>query len=449
MDKRDVIIIGGGPGGYVAAIRAGQLGLKTTLIEKKHLGGMCLNWGCIPSKALIEDVRLFSRIANADQFGIEGIDPEAVHFNWQKALQAKDRIVKKLVNGVRFLMKKNSVEVLNGEGVIEGPGKVRVGDAVLETRHIIIATGSRPGREELQAVNPNLIVETQDFFSMENLPETIAVAGGNPAACELASMLRMAGRNVSIITRDAELLPFLDSSLKTFVRDKFKKIGIDVFTGREITGSGKGGIRLGKDFVRADVVLNSSDREPVLPRHENITLEYEAGFIRTDEHMRTAEEGIYAVGDVTGQIFAQTASAQGICAVNHIADIHAPVNYGKLPVNIYLDPEIASVGLSEEQAREAGIEFRIGRFPLTANGKALCEGNAEGFVKVIAEKKYGEVIGVHIAAARATDMIAEAVLSMKLESTLEDVAGVVHAHPTLNETFLEAGYEALDRPLHL
>jgi dihydrolipoamide dehydrogenase len=449
MQTFDLIIIGGGPAGYVAAIRASQLGMKTAVVEKQKMGGMCLNWGCIPSKAFIETAKLYTKISKAASFGIDGVDKNALNINWQKTVARKDRIVTRLVKGVEFLMKKNGVEVITGEAKIIDVAKIAVGETEYGAKKLLIATGSRPKRKEYKGIDPKKIVEIDQFFSMNEIPDSFLIDGGRINACELAHMLRMTGRKVTMVTEQDELIPFMDKSIRDFITDKFKKSGITVYTNREITKDGQDGVFVGDNFVECDLVINAMDRKAVLPEMGSLELEMNGEFIKINEFMQTSNPNVYAAGDVTKQFFAQIASAQGLAAVNHMADIKEKLDYDKLPINMYTEPEIAYVGLTEEQLKEKGVEYKSGTFPISINGKAMIEGNTEGFVKILYETKYGEVVGVHIVAADATDMIAEAVMAMKLESTVDDVAHVVHAHPTVSETFLEASYVAADKPVHI
>jgi dihydrolipoamide dehydrogenase len=449
MTTFDLIIIGGGPAGYVGAIRAAQLGMKTAVIEKEKMGGMCLNWGCIPSKAFIESAKLFKKIADAKSFGIDGIDKKALKFNWKKAAKRKDRIVMRLVKGVEYLMKKNGVEMINGEAKILDKEHVMVGDTKYTCDKMLIATGSRPLRAEYKNIDQKKIMEIDEFFALEEKPECILVDGGRINACEMALMLRYTGSKVTMVTESDSLIPFLDEEIRKFVMDKIKKAGITVYTGAEITKDAEDGVYVGEDYVECDVILNAKRRRAVLPEMGELELERNGHFLQINEYMQTSAPNVYAAGDVTKQFFAQVASAQALTAVNHMNDIKETLDYNKLPVNIYTDPEIAYVGYNEEQLKEKGIDYKVGKFPLSVNGKAMIEGETEGFVKVLSETKYGEVMGVHIVAADATDMIAEAVMAMRLESTVDELARVVHAHPTISETFMEASYVAADRPVHI
>jgi dihydrolipoyl dehydrogenase len=449
MQTFDLIIIGGGPAGYVAAIRASQLGMKTAVVEKHKMGGMCLNWGCMPSKSFIESARLFDRIGKAAQFGIDGIDKKALSFNWKKAVGRKDRIVMRLVKGVEFLMKKNGVEVISGEARIIDATKIAVGDMEYNMEKLLICTGSRPIRKEYKNIDASKVVEIDKFFGMTEIPDSILIDGGRINACELAQMLRLTGKKVTMVTGEDSLVPFMDNSLKEFITDKFKKSAIKVYLNSEITKDGKDGVFVGDEFIECGLIINANNRQAVLPEFGKLDIELNEGFIKINEYMQTSNPNVYAAGDVSRQFFAQIASAQALSAVNHMTGIKEILDYSKLPINMYTFPEIASVGATEEQLKERGVEYKSGVFPLSVNGKAMIEGYTEGFVKILYETIYGEVVGVHIVAAQATDMIAEAVMSMKLESTVDEVARVVHAHPTISETFLEASYVASDRPIHI
>ena len=449
MQTFDLIIIGGGPAGYVAAIRAGQLGMKVAVVEKNKLGGMCLNWGCMPSKTFIETAKLFDRLSKAASFGIDGIDKKALGINWKKTVARKDRIVMRLVKGVEFLMKKNNVQVITGLARIVGDNKVVVDDSEYETKKILISTGSRPERLKYPNLPDEKLVEIDDFFSRTEIPDSFLIDGGRINACEIAHMLRLSGKKVTMVTNEDSLVPFLDKSLREFIIDKFKKNKIKVITNSEITKDGVDGVFVGEEFIECAYVINARHRNPVLPEMEGLELELEDGHLRVNEFMQSSSPNIYAAGDCAGQYFAQIASAMGSAAVNHMNEIKEPLDFGKIPINMYTDPEIASVGMTEDELIDKKIEYKIGNFPLSINGKSMIEGQTEGFVKVLTETKYGEVMGVHIVAAHATDMIAEAVMAMKLESTIEDIARVVHAHPTVSETFMEASFIAGDRPVHI
>jgi dihydrolipoamide dehydrogenase len=325
---------------------------------------------------------------------------------------------------------------------------VSVADEQYEADSILVATGSRPGDDGLQAVDSSRIMQIGELFDAEELSEKYLVYGSSPYACETAFMLRLIGRQVALVSPENKLMQFLDHDLSNFVADRLSKCGVQLHPAAEVSREAVGGVLVGGGFVECDKVINCSDRIPVLPTMD-IDMALHKKFISISENMETSASSIYAAGDVTGQITAHIGSAQGVAAVNHIAGIGEKLDYRKLPINIYLSPEIASVGLSETELETMGREYSKGVFPLSANGKAMAEGNTEGFVKVLAEKKYGEVLGVHIVAPHATDMIAEAIAIMELEGTLEDVGRIVHAHPTVSESIVEASLAAAGMPRHI
>lgn len=445
----DCIIVGGGPGGYVAAIRAAQFGLKTAVVEKAKMGGQCLNWGCIPSKALMESAKLLDRMRQAGSFGIVGFDPKALTLDWGKAISRKDKIVVKLVRGVEFLMKKNGVEVIEGEATILGPTRVAVGEREFAAKAVLVATGAVPDETPVKGLPAGVALSVPEFFSLQELPERILVFGSGGPACEMALMLALAGVPVELAAPGERLLPFLDEDLGEFLARRLKKLKVPVHFGVETLSGEAGAIRAGEATVAAAIVVNCGERRPVLPRFLGPKPAQDArGFLKADADGRTSLPGLYAAGDVTGLLWAQAASAQGAAAVAHIAGKPAPYRLDRVPINLYLDPEIASVGLSESELKASGRPYRKGEFSLSVNGKALAEGQNEGFVKVLADERFGEVLGVHVVAANATDLIAEAVAHLQLESTLEDIAQVIHAHPTLSEAFWEASFDAAGAPLH-
>lgn len=451
--KYDVIIIGAGPAGYVAAIRAGQVGLKVALIEKSEVGGMCLNWGCIPSKALIESAKLYKRIKqDAAGFGIEGIDKMKLGFNWKQATERARQIVKRLTGGVSFLLKKNGVEVIRGEARITSANTVTVENRNLEAGNIIIATGSY--HEPLLANLPKgKIVELYNFFTLDELPRNIVVVGESSIAIELAQFFALIDRNVTLAVPGERIMPLADAYLAGYMTGKLKKDKINlIFNAGDASDKGHfegDELIIGEHRVKCDLVVNSKSRKGVIPAMD-IAVDTQSGFIVTDEYFRTSVNGVFAIGDVNGQsLFAHAGSAQGLHVINFIKGIKEPLDMNTVPMNMYSDPEIAQIGRTEDQLKEAGISYKVSEFPLSANGKALAEGYTEGFVRMLSEEKYGQVLGVQVAAPNATDMIAEAAAFMSVESTIYDVAKTVHAHPTISEVFMEAGFGAVDKPIHL
>jgi dihydrolipoamide dehydrogenase len=445
----DLVIIGSGPAGYVAAIRAGQVGLKTAVIEKSKIGGMCLNWGCIPTKVLLENAKKLVAVKNAAAFGIDGIEKNKLTFNWKTAINRSNRIVKRLSKGVEYLLKKNGVEIITGEAEIVSQHSVSVENRLLETKNIIIATGSRPETPDY-SVPEGTIIEIEDLLNLESLPRRPLVLGNGPHAVELAQFFKMIDKDVKLLVPGDSFLPGLDPYLKDYIKKHFKKSKIDILFFSKLEGKTGGNLVVDGNEIQCDQLINASWRRAVIPPSRiEFSLEKDFGFIKVNDFLQTNVETIYAVGDVNGKrSLAHAASAQGLHAVNVISGIKEKINMDGIPMNMYTYPEIAQVGYTEPEIKAQGLDYKISEFPLSANGKALAEGQTEGLVRIISEKKYGEVMGVQIIAEHATDMIAEAASVIQLEGTVFDVAHTIHAHPTVSEIFMEAGYAAFDQPIH-
>lgn len=446
----DIVIIGAGPAGYVAAIRAGQVGLKTVIIEKEKVGGMCLNWGCIPSKAMIESAKLFKKIAkDAGRFGIDGIDKKNIEFNYSKAAKRASTIVTKLTNGVGFLLKKNGVEIINGIARINSPHSVTVENRNLETKNIIIATGSKSPVP--QHVPEDIMIDMKDVFSLDSVPEEIAILGNTAVAVELTQLFSLIGKKVTLLNPEEKILPLADEYLSDYAENQFKKERIKIvknFSTESFKDFKDGKLTSGDETISFSHFINALKRNAIVPESD-VELKLQNGYIHTDEDCMTNVEGIYAIGDVNGKSqFAHIGSAQGLHVINHIKGIKGKLDIKKYPLNMYTNPEMAQIGFTEQELREDQVDYKISEFPLSANGKALTEGTTEGFIRILSEKKYGEVLGVQIVAPHATDMIAEASAFMQLESTVYDVAQTVHAHPTVSEIFMEAGFEGVDKAIH-
>ncbi|MEJ5268227.1 MAG: FAD-dependent oxidoreductase [Bacteroidales bacterium] len=426
----DLIIIGSGPGGYVAAIRAGQLGMKVLLVEKDKPGGMCLNWGCIPSKSLIESAKKFAGLSEFKKYGIEGIDLKSVSFNWQAAVKKAMANAIKLSKGIEFLLKKNAVEIILGEAKISSLNSITVENRNIYAKKIIIATGSYP-----QVGNSDEI-SIKDFYNLETLPHKIAFIGIGTVSLEFSLMAAMIGIDTYLVSSEEKIVPELDDYLNDYIQKLLKK----------------NKVKLVKDIseIPVDAVkVNSRRRKAVLPESEIEIKTDENGFILTDEKLRTNYDSIFAIGDVNGKsAYAHNASFQGLFVVNTIKGIDTTFCLDKSPINIYTYPEISQIGLTEQQLKQKEIDYKISSFPLSANGKALIEGQSEGEMRILSDKKYGEVLGVQIISDNATDMIAEAAAYMQLEATIYDVASTIHAHPTVSEIFMEAGFEAVDKAIH-
>lgn len=450
----DLIVIGSGPGGYSAAIRAGQYGLKTAIIEKDaKLGGTCLHVGCIPTKALLHTAELWHFATHSDE---QGITIEKPVLNYPKAVDRKNGIVGKHAKGVEFLMKKNKVEVISGFGVIKAPGKVEVtsakGTQILETKNILIATGSvarmLPGLEP----DPEFILTNIEILNLTTVPKSLMVIGSGAVGSEFASMFSRFGTEVSMFEMMPRIVPVEDEEVSKELERVFKKGKIRVETGakcEDVKRTGKGvtmkvTLANGKvEQVNAEKILIAVGRAPNTARIglENTKVEVDRGFIKTNGLQQTAEPGIYAIGDVvagTPQL-AHVAAAQGMVAVATIAGKPTtPIHRNRIPGATYTEPGIGSVGLTEAQARAAGHKVKIGKFPFAANSKATILGSHDGFVKVVADEQYGEILGVHIIGPQAYELIGEAVTAMEAEATVETMMGTIHAHPTIYEAVGEA-----------
>lgn len=447
----DLVIIGSGPAGYVAAIRAGQMGMKTAIVEREKIGGMCLNWGCIPSKSMIESVKLYQRILkDSARFGIDGIQTGQVSFNWDNAIKRADTIVKRLTGGVEFLLKKNGVEIIKGEARITSANSVLVENRLLETKNIIIATGSTS--TPLENTIKNLVIEPKDLFKQRTIPENIVVIGNTPVAIELAQLFRMMEKSVTLVTSADHIMPKADDYIRKYMEGRLKKDKIEIIYNTPVGSSNgiwkDGVLEAGGKSIKCDLIINSSTRKGNLIGSD-IKIDVSDGFYRVDQDCETSVKGIFAVGDVNGvSQFAHIGSAQGLHVVNLLKGIRQKLDIHKLPMNMYSVPEAAQIGLTEQEAKNEGYDYKVSEFPLSANGKAMSEGQSDGFLRLISDKKLGEVLGVQIVAPNATDMINEAAAYMQLESTIYDIAQTVHTHPTVSEIFMEAGFEAVDKAIH-
>jgi len=444
----DILIIGAGPAGYVAAIRAGQMGLKTAVVEKMYIGGMCLNWGCIPTKALLESAKTFEKIKRAAEFGIDGIDVQKLSFNWEKAKSRSKGITHKLSAGVNYLLKKNGVELITGDARLGTGNFVFVNDKKISATNIIIATGSKPKAMDALIANAP-IVEMEKLFALETIPDNIVVTGNHVSAIEMAQFFKLIGKKVTLIANSDNFLMGLDEHLISFINKKIKSENIEILLNAFPDKFENGELIIGSKKIKCELLVNCNSRKAIIPESE-IQLELtERGFINTSDNFETNLKGVYAIGDVSGKSFvAHVASAQGIHVVNTIKGIKANFNSRLYPINMYTIPEIAQIGMTEKHLKNEGIEIKISEFPLSANGKAMIEGNTEGFIRMLSDKKYGQVLGVQIVAANATDMIAEAGAYMEIEGTIYDVAQTIHAHPTVSEIFMEAGFDAVDKAIH-
>jgi dihydrolipoamide dehydrogenase len=446
--KYDIVIIGAGPAGYVAAIRAGQVGLKTALVEKKYIGGMCLNWGCIPTKAMIESGKMFARVIGASEFGVDGIDKNQLKFNWEKAKKRSTGIVKKLTGGVEYLLKKNGVDVIMGEAVIHENKTITVENRSIECENIIIATGSYPAPMSSK-IDTRHVIHLEKMFDLPELPKNLVVFGKGAVAIEMVQFLHMIEKNVSLITPDETLIPGADKYLSDFVIKKFKALNIPVVYSDTIGKIDDGLLYIGDNMLQCDKIINCSFRKAILPKIDTKLALDEGGYIQTSDNFETSVPGIYAIGDVNGRSYlAHVASAQGIWLINKIKGVKSDFNIKNYPLNIYTYPEMAQIGQTEQDLQAEGVDYKLSEFPLSVNAKAMTEGHTEGLIRMFSDKKFGQVLGVQIIADHATDMIAEAAAYMQIEGTIFDISQTIHAHPTVSEIFMEAGFEAVDKAIH-
>lgn len=430
----DLIIIGSGPAGYVGAIKAGQRGLKTLIIDKKYIGGMCLNWGCIPTKSILESAKIYQKVLNAKDFGVTGINQEELGFDWQQASKRTRKIVAKLTRGIEFLWKKNGVEFLEAEAKILSPTEVEADKRIFETKNILIATGSRPAPRQDFADALSL----EDIYDLESLPEKPLLVGRGANLVELAQFFHMIGIPPIILADELPLMPSLDEHLENFIQKKLKKDRIPVIPISEAVIKDKAIIYKDKEYPY-DRPINISFRSAVLPDiTPDITLEN--GFIKTDRRHMSSVKGIYAAGDVNGKSYlAHVASAQALEVIDAIMKVELPEEERKYPLNIYTSPELAQIGMTEAEIKAQNINYKVKQYSLSANGKALTEGASEGFIRIIYETKYNEVLGVQMVSEHATDLISEAGILMELEGTTFELARTIHAHPTVSEIYMDAG----------
>jgi dihydrolipoamide dehydrogenase len=461
MDSNyDLVVIGSGPGGYVAAIRAGQLGLKTAIIEKEELGGVCLNWGCVPSKALLKNAEVVSYFKRADEFGLK-MDNFTADFS--VAMERSRKVVDRNTKGVAFLLDKNKVDHIQGTGKIVGAGKVEVSPDgnVLEAKNIIISTGARPRSIAPLPIDGDKIITSRESIVMADLPSSIVIVGGGAIGVEFAYIYKMYGVDVTIVEMLPWLVPNEDEDISAQLERAFKRARIEFMTGAGVTGVDTSGPGV-KVTVDKDGTAQTLECDKVLvaigvqPNVEDLGLETvgiatdRTGII-VDDKMATNVSGFYAIGDVNGKMpLAHVASAQAAVAVEHIAGLETqPLDYAYMPRATYCVPQIASFGLTETQAREQGKEINIGTFNVQANGKAAAMGENSGLVKLVVDAKYGEILGGHMIGPEVTELLGELSMTRILEGTVLELGWAVHAHPSLSEMLKEAALGAQGRTIHM
>lgn len=458
MSKYDIIVLGSGPGGYVTAIRASQLGFKTAIVEKESLGGVCLNWGCIPTKALLKSAQVFEYLKHAGNYGLSLKDADK---DFGAVVKRSRGVAEGMSKGVQFLMKKNKIDVIEGFGKLKPGKKIDVEGKEYSADHIIIATGARSRELPSLPQDGKKVIGYREAMSLNTQPKKMIVVGSGAIGVEFAYFYKTMGTEVTVVEFLPNVVPVEDEEISKQLERSFKKSGIDIMTSSEVTkvdtsGSGvkatvktpKGEVTLEADILLSAVGIKSNIENIGL---EDVGIAVDRDKILVNKYYQTNIPGYYAIGDVTpGQALAHVASAEGILCVEKIKGMHVEaLDYGNIPGCTYCSPEIASVGMTEKQAKEKGLEVKIGKFPFSASGKAKAAGASDGFVKVIFDAKYGEWLGCHMIGAGVTDMIAEAVLGRKLETTGHEVLKAVHPHPTMSEAVMEAVADAYGEVIHL
>jgi len=462
--KYDILIVGSGPGGYVAAIRASQLGKKVAVVEREALGGICLNWGCIPTKSLLKSAQVYDYFRHAEDYGIKVEGPVKPDFD--SVIKRSRAVADAMSKGVQYLFKKNKIEVITGNGKLVAPEKLEITGkdgqkSILTADHIILATGARSKELPSLKQDGKKIIGYREALSLPKQPESMIVVGSGAIGSEFASFYNSMGTRVTLVEFLPNLVPVEDEEVSRQLERSFKKAGITVLTGSTVESADTSG-PLCKASVKTPKGIEEYEAEVILsavgitPNIENIGLEemgvaVENGKIKVDEFYHTNVTGIYAIGDIVhGPALAHVASAEGICCVEKIAGLNPePVDYSNVPGCTYTNPEIASVGMTEKAAKDAGYEVRIGKFPYTASGKANSAGTKDGFVKLVFDAKYGEILGAHLIGDNVTELIAEIVVARKLESTGHELIKSVHPHPTMSEAVMEAAAAAYGEVIHI
>lgn len=458
----DIIVVGSGPGGYVTAIRASQLGFKTAVVEKESLGGVCLNWGCIPTKALLKSAQVFEYLKHASDYGLTVKEYDK---DFDAVVNRSRNVAAGMSKGVQFLMKKNKIDVLQGHGKVLASKKVSVvegkSETIYDAKNIIIATGARSRELPNLPQDGEKVIGYRKAMTLDKQPKKMIVVGSGAIGIEFAYFYNAMGTEVTIVEYQNRIVPIEDEEVSNQLERTFKKSGIEILTSAEVTAvdtNGKGvtaTVKTKKEelSLKADIVLSAVGIKTNLEDLglEEIGIAVDRDKILVNDFYQTNQPGYYAIGDITaGPALAHVASAEGIICVEKIANMNVePLDYGNIPGCTYCYPEIASVGLTEQQAKDKGLDIKVGKFPFSASGKAQASGNSDGFVKVIFDAKYGEWLGCHMIGAGVTDMIAEAVVGRKLETTGHEILKTVHPHPTMSEAVMEAVADAYDEVIHL
>ena len=456
----DVVVLGAGPGGYVAAIRAAQLGLKTAIIEKDSVGGVCLNWGCIPSKSLLRNAEVLNLVNNAEEFGITF---ENLTYDFSKAISRSREVVDKLTSGVQYLLNKNQVELIEGTGKLTEPHEIEIleNNRKFTSDNIIIATGARQRDIDSMPIDHQIVINSRDALSMSEIPDDITIIGAGATGVEFAHIYRSYGAKVTLVEMMDRIIPNEDSEISDSLRKSFAEREIDIKVGVTVKSiQASNGTALVTLVANGEEHLITSDKVLVAvgvqPNTDGIGLEgagitTDKGFISIGENMETNVSGVYAIGDVTGKmLLAHVATAQAVTAIEYIAGLNpAPIDYDLLPRAIYCEPQVASFGMTEAQARNHGIEIQIGRFPFSASGKAVALGHTEGIIKLVIDPEIGEILGAHMIGPEVTELLAELSMTKLLEGTTTELGWLVHPHPTISETLKEAALDSNGEAIHI
>ena len=460
MTEYDLIVIGSGPGGYVAAIRAAQLGMKTAVVEKSDIGGVCLNWGCIPSKSLIRNAEIINLLGRADEFGIE---LSGINYDFGKAIDRSRKVVRKLTKGIEYLLKKNNVDCFQDAAILEDIHTVNLlnTNEKLVGKNIILATGARPRNIPGLDIDRKTIITSREALEFKDVPESIVIIGGGAVGVEFGYVYSQYGAQVTIVELESRIVPTEDEEISAYLQKSLEKYGIKIKTNTKFESvkveNGEATVSVLEnqetDIIKAGRVLVAVGMTGNVEELglEGIGVDTNKGYINVDSSMQTNIPGIYAIGDVTGKmLLAHVASAQGVFVVESIAGFEPTgLDYDVMPRAIYCHPQVASFGLTENQAREKGYELNIGRFPLSASGKAIAMGETDGMVKVVAEKEIGDILGVHMIGAEVTELLGEIGMARMLESTTEELGGLTHPHPTISEAIKEAALDAQNGAVHI
>ncbi len=459
----DLVVLGSGPGGYVAAIRGAQLGMKTAIIEKENLGGICLNWGCIPTKALMKSAAVYNDMKHAADYGLETGE---IKIDFDKVIARSRSVAEGMSNGVKFLMKKNKIDVINGFGKLVSANKLQVtaedGTVTeVEGKNIILATGARARQLPSMPIDGEKIIGYRKALTLDRIPESMVVVGSGAIGSEFAYFYQSMGTQVTLVEYMPNIVPLEDVDVSKQLGRSFKKMGMKVLTKSSVEAVDTSGdkckvtikTKKGEEVVECDIVLSAVG---IVANLENIGLEEvgvatDNGKVIVDKYGQTNIPGVWAIGDIVpGPALAHVASHEGIVAVEKMAGLDPkPLDYNNIPACTYTMPEVASVGMTEEQAKEAGYEIKVGKFPYTASGKASAAGHKEGFVKLIFDAKYGELLGGHMIGYNVTEMVADLVSIRKLETTGHDIINTVYPHPTMSEAIMEAAADAYDECIHI